>query len=301
MASPIFVLGRNRSGTKWLSNIIANHEDVAAVQHQEHFGILEATDILNTMPVIFGDLSIPENYIGFLECFSQTDFFKLTELKKSYFYDNRQSDSFSFFHEMMDRYARKEGKAYWVQKSGMSDSLYQHFNDAKFIIIIRDMTDNIRSTVALNMITGGKKYKKNLLKLQLKYFTDMAQVEKIRKKDNVYVVKFEDLKTNPKLVTESICNFLGISFDESMLENRFKINTSYGNTISKKYSFDKGKIFSKFDLLKIKLNSILLNSLPSFVYSNLDSYYKRKSEKEILSPQHRKFLSFKLKRQELGW
>lgn len=74
MASPIFVIGRNRSGTKWLSNIIASHHDVAAVQHEEHFGILEATDVFLNMPILFGDLSIAENYMGFLDCFSQTDF-----------------------------------------------------------------------------------------------------------------------------------------------------------------------------------------------------------------------------------
>ncbi|MCK4320989.1 sulfotransferase [candidate division WOR-3 bacterium] len=40
MASPIFVIGKNRSGTKWLSNVIANHKDVACIQHELFGGIL---------------------------------------------------------------------------------------------------------------------------------------------------------------------------------------------------------------------------------------------------------------------
>ncbi len=39
--TPIFIVGTNRSGTKWLSNILANHPDVAAVQTERTLGIVE--------------------------------------------------------------------------------------------------------------------------------------------------------------------------------------------------------------------------------------------------------------------
>ncbi|MBA7629902.1 hypothetical protein ES703_37409 [subsurface metagenome] len=49
MASPIFVIGKNRSGTKWLSNVIANHKDIACIQHELFGGILEA-NVISRMP-----------------------------------------------------------------------------------------------------------------------------------------------------------------------------------------------------------------------------------------------------------
>ncbi|MFW6008127.1 MAG: hypothetical protein ACOCP8_02575 [archaeon] len=42
----IFVIGKNRSGTKWLSNTVANHKDVFCVQRPGAGGILETNLIL---------------------------------------------------------------------------------------------------------------------------------------------------------------------------------------------------------------------------------------------------------------
>jgi len=302
MALPIFVLGRNRSGTKWLSNIIANHKDIAAVQHPDHFGILEASDILFHMPIIFGDLNIPENYIGFLECFSQTDFFKITNIDKSYFYEFRQPDYFSFFRTMMDKYAEQQQKRYWIQKSDIVlNDLYHEFDDAKYIIILREMVDNIRSTVALNNHTSDGHYKTNLLKLQLKYFTDMSQVEKVWDNNNVHIIHFEDQVRDKKTTIIQLCDFLEIDFNESMLEDHFKKNTSYGNTLDKKMSINKEEILNSTELFKMKINSALLAQLPNWVYDRLHLHYKKKFLEQVQSDHSKKFLSFKLKKQELGW
>jgi hypothetical protein len=41
----LFVIGRNRSGTKWLSNILAENNEVAAVQREGAGGILESNEL----------------------------------------------------------------------------------------------------------------------------------------------------------------------------------------------------------------------------------------------------------------
>ena len=56
---PIFVIGKNRSGTKWLSNTISNHSKIACVRSHEFGGILE-TNVFFNMPNTFGDLAIKE-------------------------------------------------------------------------------------------------------------------------------------------------------------------------------------------------------------------------------------------------
>lgn len=303
MASPIFVIGRNRSGTKWLSNIIANHPDVAAVQHQEHFGILEATDIFLHMPMIFGDLSIPENYIGFLECLSQTDFFRLTGLDKGYFYAFRQPDYFTFFREMMDKYAAKSGKKYWVQKSGVMSlgTLHKHYDDAKFIIIVRDMVENIKSTIALGRLLEEEQHKKSLFRLQVKYFTDMAQIKRFATESNVSVIRYEDLIKDRNSVLSKMCTFLGMSFDETMEKDYFRNNSSFGGAVGNKHPPNKDEILTKSDVLKMKMYSAFLSALPRQIYDWLDLLHKKNFYKTFFHPQQRRFLSFRLRRNELGW
>jgi len=86
MIKKIFVIGKNRSGTKWLSNTIANHQKIACIQRPGAGGILE-TNIINRMPNIFGTLKKDNNFIGFIECFSQTNYFKLLHVEKEELYN----------------------------------------------------------------------------------------------------------------------------------------------------------------------------------------------------------------------
>lgn len=42
MPLPVFVVGRNRSGTTWLANQLCEHPDIVGVQHERHHGIHES-------------------------------------------------------------------------------------------------------------------------------------------------------------------------------------------------------------------------------------------------------------------
>jgi hypothetical protein len=297
MAEPIFVIGRDRSGTKWLSNIIATNKEVACVQHEDHFGILEASDILVTAPILFGNIRVPENYIAFLECLSQTDFIRLTGVNKDYCYGLRPTDCFIFFREIMDRFADNGRKSCWVQKSDVTsmNDLYTHFHDGKFIIITRKFKDNIKSRIGQIMRERGKDQKKHLFKAAVRYFIDMNQIKKYSNRNNVYVIQYEDLRKNKKLVLEKLCKFLQIEYEEIMLQDKFQKNTSYRNGILK------DEIFTKTDLLKLNVSSIFLKSLPKFIYELLYARAKRKIKKQIFNSQEKKLISFKFRRKELGW
>ncbi len=297
MAKPVFIIGRDRSGTKWLSNIIAAHKEVACVQHEEHSGILEASDVLVSSPVLFGNMLVPENFIAFIECFSETDFFRLTGLNKKIFYESKPDDYFSFFKEMMDRFADSKGKNYWIQKSDVitMHDLYEHFPDAEFIIIIRELKDNLRSKIGQRVREKMEDQRKRLFKEPIGYFIDMAQINKYSNRSNVYVVRYEDLKSNRKSIVENICKFLRIEFDETMLQDQFRKNTSYKNGVSKK------EVLTKIDLLKVDILLLLLNVLPERVYEYLYARRRRVMEKFLFDPREKKFLSFKLRKKELGW
>ena len=100
----IMVIGRERSGTKWLTNLIANHPSIACVQSATHGGVLE-TNLLERMELTFGSFAVKENRIGFNLCMQQTAFYKITGLPVSFLEQGKFADPVDFFVMMMDQYA----------------------------------------------------------------------------------------------------------------------------------------------------------------------------------------------------
>jgi hypothetical protein len=152
MAKPIFVIGNNRSGTKWISNLLLGHPDIAGIQSPNHKGILE-TGLLTAFLEIFGSLTNSDSRIGCIECFAATDYFRLTGFDKDVLYRLPVGNYYEFFRALMDRLADERGAGWWLQKFSpiALPGLMRHFSDARYVMITRGVTPTIRS----NMIMAG--------------------------------------------------------------------------------------------------------------------------------------------------
>ncbi|MCK4320983.1 sulfotransferase [candidate division WOR-3 bacterium] len=298
MALPIFVIGKNRSGTKWLSNVIANHKDIACIQHELFGGILE-TNLITRMPRIFGDLSYDGNFIGFVECFSQISFFKLTGLNKDILYSKRPKNYSDFFRFLMDTYSEKEGKSFWVQKADTFAllELYNNFPDARFILIIRNIYGNISSSIGLKKLEIGKHYRANIPREMIKYFVAYKRINKFSRKDRTLLVRFEDLKDKRKDVVSKIGNFLNIPYDKNMLNDKFKKNTSF------KMGVKREETLNKKGRWLIKILIPFFKIIPGFIYELIYKikfailgYNFTKKENPTFTPG-----AFTLLKHELGW
>lgn len=292
MPSPIFVVGRNRSGTKWLSNILANHPDVASVQRPGAGGILE--NFLPQMSILFGDLSIDENYYGFTTCFAQTNLFKLTGFDEQVLYTKRINNYYGFFRYIMDLYGQKEGKSYWLHKANslQLEEICLEFPDAKIIIIQRDVEDNIRSTVGLRRLNNIQPPPGGVIRDVSGYYFYQKVESRFQERGNVFTTKYELLKENKERTVASICDFIGIKYDAHMLVDRFRENTSFRNGISKE------EILTKQDLIAIKLFSPIFKVLPWQLYQTTAKFAHhirgvRPTDKRFMS------LEFTLLEQEL--
>ena len=129
-----------------------------------------------------------------------------------------------------------EGKSIWglkdPQLTEYLDVLKQFLPDTKFIIIIRDARAVVRSYIenawglGTNCYTGALRWNREV-QTQLAFEKEVP--------GNCMRVRFEDLIVNPEACLKSICGFMNISFDESMLNyaskksfvsmNRQSINT----------------------------------------------------------------------------
>ncbi|MCF8095112.1 MAG: sulfotransferase [Desulfobacteraceae bacterium] len=295
MSQPIFVVGKDRSGTKWLSNIIASHNDIACVQRSDAGGILES-NTLSRMYNIFGTLKHEDNFIGFLELKSKTDFFQLTGLSKDLFYSKRPISYYSFFRELMDMFAEKSNKSFWVQKADtlLLDSLYKEFPNAKFVLIERNPTDNIKSTIGLRK-RKNPDYPKNMLG-ELARYVYRIKINKLYKdKKNVMLIDFKDLQTNRKNAVDRICKFLSIQINDDMLTDAFEKNTSF------KTRNDKEKILNCYDIAKIKLLLPILSAIPLYAYKILHKIHLRLKPLSRLHKERDQFIpgSFELLKEEI--
>jgi hypothetical protein len=257
MNNPVFVIGVNRSGTKWLSNLLLNHPAIAGIADGAHFGILEA-DLLTTYPRAFGPFHWQANRIGMIECFAATDYFHRTGLSKEVLYQIDARDYFEFFRQIMDRMAAQRSVDRWLQKFPVLvlPELMRHFPSARFVFITRDMLDNVKS----NMKMTTRFTKPNPLKHVFWYHHGLRQMRVYRDNPAVCWVRYEDLATDPEKTMRRVCDHLGLAFTPEVLKTGFRPNTSFGSTA------ERDRFVSGSDQIRIRAESLIMGLIPLWGY-----------------------------------
>jgi hypothetical protein len=276
---PIFIVGKHRSGTTWLSNLLINHTDIAAIKSQKHGGIHESAFFSN-VKYYFKDIDDINNYITFLEAFSQSDYFILSDLKKQDFYRKKTIDNINdfndFFKVFMERFAIKENKNYWLEKSPTHtifiNDIYKNFKNAKFVAIKRDLKEVIMSTIK---IFGKDKPKKWYLIKQIYHYIGYNKIIKEFENNNnssIFLVKYSDLKAKNEVIMEQLCDFLDIDFEKNIISSNFKNNSSYSS------ESEKDSILTSIDIMIIFIFGLVFQFIPcwfyKFIYKSQYKYLK---------------------------
>jgi hypothetical protein len=232
-ATPIFVLGIQRSGTTWMANALSAHPAVTAVQAEDHQGVHESI-FFSHFAAGYGDISDDERFERFVKDFAACDYFILSEVSESWFREVRPRTYPEAFKCLMDEMARRESARYWVEKSPhhtlLSWELAASFPGARFICVVRDPVDLIRSRLwAFGRTPPG--YPARLapifracaaVSLYQRHLVDFAG-----RCDRAMLVRHEDMRRDLEGTMRRVMGVLGGEFHPSMLERRFKPNTSF--------------------------------------------------------------------------
>ncbi len=111
-----------------------------------------------------------------------------------------------------------QNKQYWVEKTPYNelytDQIFDWWPKAKCIHIVRDPRDNFISYERKHPEWTSKVFISNWLR------SSRAGLENLEKfgKENYFVLRFEDLLTDPKKFTKQVAQFLKITWDEALLE-----------------------------------------------------------------------------------
>jgi len=227
-ATPIIVVGMNRSGTKWISNILSNHPQVVSAQYDRGDGIQE-TNMLGAFPRAFGDLAVPDNYVGLIEWWAQTDFFRILGIEKEHLYrlDPRPRHPYDLFCCVMEEYARRKGGRFWLQKTSphRGAACRAHYPEAHLVVIERDVVATLRSAIRLRMRRSGGR--RAILREVVSFVHQEKLLGRLRGKPRVVELTYEALLADSSAESRRVCAALGLSYEPGMIEIPFRPNTSF--------------------------------------------------------------------------
>jgi hypothetical protein len=263
---PIFVVGINRSGTKWLSNEIAANPEVAAIQAVEHGGILESN-----MLTRFGrerNCASGKEYAELIEFWSGTHFFELARGQAAEFLalDPRPADSVEAFRYLMERVAVREGKRFWLQKMAPVDALsvLDRVPDARVVVIRRSPVESVRSKIGLDARRGMHL---GAFRAGMSQGIQQRQLERVRRRSGVLTVTYEDLVDDRQGTMETVFQHLGLA--PTSERSPYRPNTSF------RASSDRNKTLSPAKVFQIRLALFFCRLLPISLLEVLQARFTR--------------------------
>lgn len=279
MATPIFVLGKHRSGTTGLANHLSEHSDIAGIQHEQHWGIHES-GYFTYISGRYGSLAHWPNYREFVEVMSASDYFRLAGIEKEYMLSLWPTSYAGFFRAVMEEYSRRQNSRYWLEKSPSHTKralwLAEEYPEARFVAIIRNVADVVASSLfhhdgrdepepegaerlfaLVRVVLGWVYYKKSIYALQNQY------------PSRTTIISYQDFLEKKNSVLKNICAFLEVDFEENICTLPYSRNSSFsdGETREKAMT-ETEKMYSR------KLAGVL-SKVPYEGYRFLGALYNR--------------------------
>lgn len=255
LEKPIFLVGAERSGTTLLRLMLSHHPQIAWCNEFE-YSVDKITNI-NQFPDI-------EQYKQWLEThriFQATNF----QIKENLTYPELVND---FLLQ------KKEQE----QKTIIGATVHRHFDrllsiwkDAKFIHLIRDARDVARSCISMgwagNVWQGVDRW------IESEQLWDNLVVK--LDSDRYVEITYENLISQPEKILTELCQFMGVNYDQSMLN--YDQNTTYDKPSTEFITQWQNKLSDKeTQLIESKVSKLLvkrnyqLSGLPIIKVNNFE-------------------------------
>src|SRR5688572_7107297 len=214
LSTPFFIVGAQRSGTTLLRLMLAAHPRIA-IPPESHY----IPDLLRFEARV-GRLEARRDEVA--EMLVRHDRLIDFELGAAFFRDTMRQltplTTRTITQAIFEEYARRQGKPRWADKTprycGFIPELRTLFPEARFIHVVRDGRDTALSTLKAafgpqTWVGAAYKWRQNIRAFQ--------QSARLVPSNVILEVRYEALLADPETQLVRVCNFIGESFDESML------------------------------------------------------------------------------------
>lgn len=275
----ILIVGTGRSGTTLIREVLNKHPEVNIAPETSFYNRLWAARKL------LGSIKIKHNipkwiyYLLFHSHDPSMETYKPLFLDLITTFEKKTPTTYEdMFITILKQFAHFKGKKIYGEKTPNHifyiNYIKQKIPDAKIIVTIRDPR-----AVTASMINRGDLYNK-VYQPAIEWYVGMKQVTKLLslKKEDIFIIKYEDLVDNSQKVIENLCQFLKIEFYEDMLTPN-ETNTSFKELKKKKGIYVEAKekwreTLSKNDIKTVE--RICLKYMVDFGYnpdsSNISHY-----------------------------
>lgn len=210
----IFVIGRHRSGTTWMTNILASHPNVFTPQHRLHQGQHESAFFSSLLPYChMGKTESDRRAISAI--FERSDYWHLLFENGSPDLDIEKEGVYGYFSKSMDMAAEQKGCTHWVEKTPRHTLclpiLLKEYPDASFVAVERSRIETVRSNVYK---FGDPKNPVDWVKAAI-----WGEIySKIIKKNraSILIVRYSDLQNKYDDTLKKILNYVGLECDSGI-------------------------------------------------------------------------------------
>lgn len=217
-ASPLFIIGTERSGSNLLRLILNQHPSIA-MPHPPHI-------LKELMPLepLYGNLNVDSNFRKLVD-----DAVRLVELhfspwdvaidKDAVLAEAIGRDVYGVKAAIYDQYRRAKGKRRWGCKSTFViryvDRVMRHHPDSKFIHLVRDGRDVAVSAKRSVFNHFHPHYVGRLWSEQQR--TAVALARRLEP-ERMITVRYEDLLEDPGNTVRRVCRFIEEDYGDSLLD-----------------------------------------------------------------------------------
>lgn len=217
-ASPIFIVGANRSGTTLLRLVLNAHPRIAIPEELIYF-----RSTMADVPVEnWADPSLPDDtYAAFVRQFIDQNCEPLSGLDRDTLINEVLKGPHDFrepYRRVLEAWAAAHGKERWGEKTPGNlffvDILLEMFPDAKFIHLVRDPRACVSSMNRASFFSSDTVL--NALNWR-KYVTQGDTLLEGIPSSQYTTLRYEDLVDTPESCVRALCKFLEEDFDPGML------------------------------------------------------------------------------------
>ncbi|MGB5540794.1 MAG: sulfotransferase [Gammaproteobacteria bacterium] len=216
----IFIVGCPRSGTTLLQSMLASHSEIYSAPETSFFSRI--------IPRLGVEYSDPGTRID-RRCLDMVaaDFREMTgiELPAAFMEQDTETDIRSLFENLLASF-NKDDKPLWVEKTTLHArhmlAITRFYPEARFINLIRDPVACVGSMSVIRPTSPADyriRYLGSLHNFAKLWDSCVGAVLEFPHQEQVLHLRYETLVEQPRETVNTVCGFLGIAFQEAMLDS----------------------------------------------------------------------------------